>query len=158
MTSILHNVRADVRKPTDCNPWASAALPLVHELIPAPDPVEILGRLAGLPHLLFLDSALKHPTLGRYSYLTADPFAFIESENDLCRVDGVARALQPGETPLDVLAARLRPLRGARPEWIAAFSGRSGGGFRLRPGPAFRALAAPAVRRFPGSGISGRPL
>lgn len=31
---------------------------------------------AGLPHVLFLDSALRHPTLGRYSYVTADPLAF----------------------------------------------------------------------------------
>lgn len=31
-------------------------------------------RLAHLPYVLFLDSASQHPELGRYSYITADPF------------------------------------------------------------------------------------
>src|SRR5947209_2962653 len=48
-------------------------LPLVEELRPAPDPWEAFRRLAGLQRVLFLDSALAHPSLGRYSFLTADP-------------------------------------------------------------------------------------
>lgn len=48
-------------------------LPLVHELIPAPDPWEVAQKLAHLPHLLFLDSSDRHPTRGRYSYVMADP-------------------------------------------------------------------------------------
>src|SRR5436190_11852859 len=48
-------------------------LPLVEELVPAPDPWDVARRLAHLPHLLFLDSADAHPELGRYSYVTADP-------------------------------------------------------------------------------------
>src|SRR5438552_18903771 len=47
--------------------------PLAVELVPAPDPWDVARRLAHLPHLLFLDSAEKHPTRGRYSYVTADP-------------------------------------------------------------------------------------
>jgi para-aminobenzoate synthetase component 1 len=38
---------------------------------------EIFWRLSSLPHCLFLDSAMKHPTLGRYSFVAADPFAVI---------------------------------------------------------------------------------
>jgi para-aminobenzoate synthetase component 1 len=48
-------------------------LPMVEELVPAPDPWDVARRLAHLPHLLFLDSAELHPLLGRYSYVTADP-------------------------------------------------------------------------------------
>ena len=48
--------------------------PLVHELRPAPDPEAALVRLAEKPYCLFLDSALREPTLGRYSFLAADPF------------------------------------------------------------------------------------
>src|SRR5438128_1019115 len=48
-------------------------LPLIEELVPAPDPWDVARRLAHLPHLLFLDSAEFHPELGRYSYVTADP-------------------------------------------------------------------------------------
>ena len=44
-----------------------------------------------LPHCLFLDSALHHRTLGRYSFVAADPFEFIrlatagESQNPGCQ-------------------------------------------------------------------------
>jgi hypothetical protein len=51
-------------------------LPLVVELTPPPQPVEVFLRLSGLPHCLFLDSALRLPTLGRYSFLAADPVEF----------------------------------------------------------------------------------
>ena len=46
----------------------------MHELRPAPDPEAALVRLATKPYCLFLDSALREPTLGRYSFLAADPF------------------------------------------------------------------------------------
>lgn len=51
--------------------------PLVEELGPSVVPHEAFRRLAGLPHALFLDSALRHPDLGRYSFVTADPFDFM---------------------------------------------------------------------------------
>ena len=56
-----------------------SSLPQVEELSPGLDPAEAFENLAGLPHLLFLDSALRHPHLGRYSYLTGDPFEWIWS-------------------------------------------------------------------------------
>jgi para-aminobenzoate synthetase component 1 len=52
-------------------------LPLVEELTPWIDPWDVCQRLASLPHLLFLDSAEAHPTLGRYSFVTADPFHWL---------------------------------------------------------------------------------
>ena len=52
---------------------ASAFTPLVEELVPCPDPWDVARRLAHLPHLLFLDSAERHPDRGRYSYVAADP-------------------------------------------------------------------------------------
>src|SRR5206468_824383 len=51
--------------------------PLAVELIPAPDPWDIVRRLAHLPHLLFLDSAEQHTERGRYSYVTAVSGGFI---------------------------------------------------------------------------------
>jgi para-aminobenzoate synthetase component I len=51
--------------------------------------------MAGLPHCLFLDSAMRHPTLGRYSFLAADPFDFVR-----CPADG--------SDALGVLEERLR--------------------------------------------------
>jgi para-aminobenzoate synthetase component I len=51
----------------------ASALPLAEELTPAPDPWAVARRLAALPHLLFLDSADRHPDRGRFSFVAADP-------------------------------------------------------------------------------------
>lgn len=53
-------------------------LPLVEELPIAPDPEAAFLRLSQLPHVLFLDSALRDPELGRFSFLSADPFDYFE--------------------------------------------------------------------------------
>jgi para-aminobenzoate synthetase component 1 len=57
-------------------------LPLALELRPVPDVESALLRLAALPHCLLLDSALRDPRLGRYSFLTADPFEVISAPAD----------------------------------------------------------------------------
>ncbi len=51
------------------------AAPLVEELSPAPSAWEAALRFADYPFFLFLDSAAAGPPLGRYSFVTADPFA-----------------------------------------------------------------------------------
>ena len=56
----------------------STELPLAVELRPTPDIESALVRLAALPHSLLLDSALREARLGRYSFLTADPFEYFE--------------------------------------------------------------------------------
>jgi para-aminobenzoate synthetase component 1 len=81
----------------------TTASPLVEELTPAPHPWEVLERLADLPHLLFLDSALEHPTLGRYSFLTADPFEWLWSRGPRTWVSGSCELADP----FAVLAGRL---------------------------------------------------
>ncbi len=59
-----------------CGP-REAVIPLVEELTAWNDPWDICRRLAHLSHFLFLDSADSHPGLGRYSFVTADPFAWL---------------------------------------------------------------------------------
>lgn len=58
-------------------PPVYAFAPLVEEIAPACDSWDVFRRVAHLPHALFLDSALVHPELGRYSYITADPFDWL---------------------------------------------------------------------------------
>jgi para-aminobenzoate synthetase component 1 len=78
----------------------------VEELTPAPQPDEAFHRLAGWPRALFLDSALTDPSLGRYSFLTADPFEWICSRGGRTVVSGEARPREPAD-PFAVLAERL---------------------------------------------------
>src|SRR4051794_22263709 len=63
----------------ECDTADAPAPPLVEELSSALDPWEVCRRLAHLPHLLFLDSAAYEETLGRYSFVTADPFAWLHA-------------------------------------------------------------------------------
>ena len=68
----------------------SDAAPLVAELVPALDPFDCCARLAGLPYVVFLDSASDPDHLGRHSFLTADPFTAVRAKGLLTQqlVDG----------------------------------------------------------------------
>lgn len=86
---------------------SAESMPVVHEVSPAPDPWEVCQSLAHRPGLIFFDSALRHPELGRYSFLTASPLRryelasatygldpFIDARRDLAslaltKVDGL---------------------------------------------------------------------
>lgn len=75
--------------------------PLVEELCPAPDPWDAFERIRRLPKPLFLDSSRYDPLLGRYSFISADPFEFIT-----CRcAQGASHSTVSGDlVPSDVLA------------------------------------------------------
>jgi para-aminobenzoate synthetase component 1 len=60
----------------------------VEELPSSLAPWDSALRLAGLPRLLFLDSAAPDTPLSQYSFLTADPFAWLESRRREVRLDG----------------------------------------------------------------------
>src|SRR5688572_13173106 len=76
------------------------AVPLVEELTPAPDPWDAARRLAHWPHLLFLDSAAADSPWSRYSFVTADPFAWLRARGP----DLVSSTLSP-RRPADPFAA-----------------------------------------------------
>jgi para-aminobenzoate synthetase component 1 len=62
--------------------YRGSFLPSIEELTPAPDPWAVARQLAHLPHLLFLDSADRHPDRGRYSFVTADPVVWLRDPAD----------------------------------------------------------------------------
>jgi para-aminobenzoate synthetase component 1 len=55
----------------------TSELPVAVELRPVPDIESALVRLAALPYSILLDSAMRDPRLGRYSFLAADPFEVV---------------------------------------------------------------------------------
>jgi para-aminobenzoate synthetase component 1 len=63
--------------------------PLVDELRPAPDADKAFLALCRRPKCIFLDSALRQPALGRYSFVAADPFDYVELPAD--GTDGLAQ-------------------------------------------------------------------
>jgi para-aminobenzoate synthetase component 1 len=86
-------------------------LPLVEELVPAPDPTLTAERFLGQPQLLFLDSASDPERLGRYSFLSAAPVEVVRSKG-------------PGGTPaLDRARALLAPHAAAPIAGLPPFQG-----------------------------------
>lgn len=62
--------------------FAEMGVPVVEQLVPVPDTESLFRRLWSRPHCVFLDSARRENELGRYSFLAADPFDFLEARAD----------------------------------------------------------------------------
>ncbi len=61
-------------------PTSLSPAPVVRELDYGLSPMMAARRLARLPHLLLLDSAMRHAQLGRYSFLAADPVQWCQPD------------------------------------------------------------------------------
>jgi para-aminobenzoate synthetase component 1 len=88
--------------------------------------MEVFQRLAGLPHVLFFDSVLRHPALGRYSFLMADPFEWLWARGSRTYVSGEARPREPAD-PFAVLAERLGRFRREQLPGLPPFQGGAAG-------------------------------
>jgi para-aminobenzoate synthetase component 1 len=97
--------------------------PLVEELVPAPDPLDSCARCAGLPFLLFLDSAGDPSHLGRYSFLAADPLTAVRAKGLLAQqlVDG--RWIRVASDPLAHARTLLAPHAQAPVAGLPPFQG-----------------------------------
>jgi para-aminobenzoate synthetase component 1 len=98
----------------------------IEELSPVPEPWEVCCRLAHLPWLLFLDSASRMPGLGRYSFVTADPFAWLTSRGR--RVWWNGTALDDAD-PWRVLAEQTSAWRAETVRGLPPFQGGAAGLF-----------------------------
>jgi para-aminobenzoate synthetase component 1 len=113
----------------------SDVLPLIEELAPPPEPEDMFVRLASLPHCLFLDSALRHPTLGRYSFLAADPFDFVQLPAD-------------GSDALGALAGRMDEFATSAAAELPPFQGGAAGLLSYDLGRSLERVPAAAVDEF----------
>lgn len=109
--------------------------PIVVELADPPDPEDAFLRLADRPHCLFLDSARRDPRLGRYSFIAADPFDYLE-----CPADG--------QRALDRLAEALGRYRAATLRDLPPFQGGAAGLFSYDLGRQLERLQRPARDEF----------
>ncbi|MBI2479815.1 MAG: aminodeoxychorismate synthase component I [Planctomycetia bacterium] len=115
-------------------------LPLVRELSSSVTPVEVFRRLSHHRHCLFLDSALRHPTLGRYSFVSADPFLYLAVESgDPNRLDHI-QSILTGLRSDTILG--LPPFQGGAAGLLSYDLCRS---FERVPNPRHDEFAVPAV-------------
>jgi para-aminobenzoate synthetase component I len=104
------------------------AVPLVEELTPTLDAWSAFHRLAHLPHALFLDSALPHRQLGRYSFITADPFDWLRSRGQRAWMASRPQPLEACD-PLALLAEQLARYRAEPLPGLPPFQGGAAGLF-----------------------------
>lgn len=106
----------------------SHSLPWMEELTPAAKAEEFFLRLSGLPHVLFLDSALHHATLGRHSFLTGDPFCWLRARGSRLSVSPEAGVPEHAD-PFTVLAELLSRYRAEPVPDLPPFQGGAAGLF-----------------------------
>ncbi len=109
--------------------------------IPFIDPVAAAEAFSSLPGLAFLDSAMRHETLGRVSIVAADPFGRFRYANGRATLDG--RPLEG--SGLEALRACLAPYRMAGDEGFG-FPGGAIGYFAYDLGACLERVTPPARR------------
>ncbi len=115
-------------------------LPLVERLDPSLDAVDVFRRFSGLPHVVFFDSAMRHPQLGRYSFVAADPVEWLMFPAD--GSDPFAHlALRIAKLP-NMTQAGLPPFQGG---WAGLFGYELAGSLERVPQAAVDEFQIPAL-------------
>jgi para-aminobenzoate synthetase component 1 len=121
---------------------SDAELPLYEPLDPALDAVSVFRRLSALPHVLFFDSAMRHPTRGRYSFVAADPVDWLMGSRlpALPNVDDAGTATVHNLPP--ARGSTLPPFQGG---WAGMFGYELGRSFERIPAAASDEFGMPAL-------------
>ncbi len=103
--------------------------PLVEPIAPVPDPLAAARHFTDLPFLLLLDSTADHERTGRYSFLSADPYAVIRSRGATAeRLDRGGREWKPlGGDALGAVRAALAPIATDAVPGLPPFQGGAAG-------------------------------
>lgn len=117
-----------------------AALPLVERLDSSVTTVDVFRRLSGLPHVIFFDSAMRHRTLGRYSFIAADPVKWVSSGADGC--DLLAQLTKEARALTTQPAPELPPFQGG---WAGVFGYELGASLEKVPAAAINEFNLPAL-------------
>ncbi len=119
--------------PSPAAPHAPPGL-LATELPPQTDPLSVFASLRRLPGCVFFDSSLRHSELGRYSYITADPFDWL--------------TCVPGEDGFAKLAAVMDRFSGESVPGLPPFQGGAAGLFGYELSHALEELPSPPHNEF----------
>jgi para-aminobenzoate synthetase component 1 len=118
--------------------------PLAEEIDLPTDPWEVVRRLADRPRLLFLDSGQSRSGSKNFSYVTADPFSWIEARGRRVLVDGVERQGDPWQ----VLDDRLSGWQVPKAPGLPPFQGGAAGLFGYDLLHHLERLPRPAIDEF----------
>lgn len=106
-------------------------LPLIHELPErALDPLRWARGLSRASGFVFLDSALSHAELGRYSFLMADPFHRLAATGRSVTLDGKTQEGDPFAALAQLMARYQIPNQPGLPPFLGGVAGYFGYGLR----------------------------
>ncbi len=105
----------------------STVRPLVRQLGKGPHPAQLASAFKDEPYMLLLDSAGAYPGVGRYSYLTADPFLVLRSRGQQVEIATNGRVEHLQDSPFLVLRRLLRSFPVARQHGLPPFQGGAAG-------------------------------
>ncbi|WGR73281.1 MULTISPECIES: aminodeoxychorismate synthase component I [unclassified Bradyrhizobium] len=105
------------------------------------EPVTVMRRLGHRSHLTFLDSAARHELLGRYSYLTCDPFSTYRVVNGQASWNGLTLEADPWKVLRTLLAKYPQE---HRPD-LPPFQGGTAGYLAYDMNRTLERLSAPAI-------------
>ncbi|MCY2966113.1 MAG: aminodeoxychorismate synthase, component I, partial [Planctomycetota bacterium] len=111
--------------------------PLVEELAPVPSLAEALRAFAGWPDVILFDSALPRPSLGRYSFLAADPVEFVQVSVPSLGVD-----------PFEQLTLRMKEWTTPAIQDLPPFQGGAAGLLSYELGAAWERITPARVNEF----------
>jgi para-aminobenzoate synthetase component I len=107
---------------------SGSRVPLVEELVRAPDRLRALACVSDLPYVVLLDSAADPERLGRFSFLTADPWSVVTAKDGRTTIrslDGKTDA--SAEDPLIAVRHLLAPFASPPVPGIPPFQGGAAG-------------------------------
>lgn len=112
--------------------------PIFEELSPAPDVLEAVRAIRQLPRTILLESALRREHVGRFSFLTADPFQFLEVPQVTC-----------GSAPWAALATELKRFAAESVPGLPPFQGGVAGLIGYEAGHLWERIPRPRFQEFP---------
>ncbi|MFO0820316.1 MAG: anthranilate synthase component I family protein [Pirellulales bacterium] len=118
----------------------SLPAPLFEPLDEPLDAEQAWLRLIDRPHVLFLDSAVRDGDRGRFSFVTADPFDYVELPADEPRSMAILREL--ANRWRSATLSHLPPFQGG---WAGVFAYELGRSLERLPRPRFNEFQFPAV-------------
>ena len=96
---------------------------------PYVDSVSLFRSLRGLPGTVFLDSGQRFNGLGRYSFLTADPFLILLNKGGITETGEGNRKNRSSQNPFLLLGDALDRFRSAHHPELPPFQGGAAGYF-----------------------------
>ena len=124
---------------------AVATEPRIEQLEPHFDPIGLTSGLLDVDYPVLLDSALVRPGLGRYSYVTADPFLVVRSKGRRVEVMEHGTVTRTEDNPFSVVQRLMADFRTNRREDGPPFQGGAIGYFGYGMGGLLERLPGIAV-------------